>query len=62
MIWHEVFFKLRVSSDGLVSREKVLSECSKRIETHLDVFVEFLEVHISAAFELCLGEYFIEFW
>ena len=42
-IWDELFFKLRVSFDGLVTSKKVFSESSHRIETHLDVFVEVLE-------------------
>ena len=49
-IWDEVFFKLRVSFDGLIIRNKVFLEYSHSIETHLDVVVEVLEVHISAAF------------
>ena len=61
-IWDEVFFKLRVSFNGLVSRKKVLSESIHRIETHLDVVVEVLEVQSSVAFELYLDEEFIEFW
>ena len=61
-IWDEVFFKLRVSSDGLVSRKNVFSEYSHCIETHLDMVVEFLDVHISVAFELYIDEEFIEFW
>ena len=47
--------------DVLVSRKEVLSESSHRIETHLDVVVEVLEVHSSFSFEFCLGEEFIEF-
>ena len=59
-IWDEVFFKLRVSFDELVSSKKVLSESSHRIETHLDVVVEVLEVQSSVSFELFLGEEFQE--
>ena len=36
-IWDKLFFKLRVSFDGLVIRKKIFSESSHRIETHLDV-------------------------
>ena len=61
-IWDEVFFKLRGYFDGLVIRKKVLSESIHRIKKHLYVVVEVLEVHNSVAFELCLEEYFIEFW
>ena len=51
-----------MSIDGLVIRKKVFSKYSNRIETYLDVFVEFLEVQISVAFELFIDEEFIEFW
>ena len=61
-IGDEVFFKLRVSFDGLVSRKKVLSESIHIIETHIDVVVEVLEVHSSVAFDLCLDEELVEFW
>ena len=62
MIWDEVFFKIRVYFDALVSRKKVFSESSHRIEIHPDVFVEVLEVQSSLCFEFCLHEEFIEFW
>ena len=58
-IWDEVFFKLRVYFDGLVIRKKVLSESSHRIQTHIDVIVEFFEVKSSVSFELYLDEEFI---
>ena len=58
----KVFFKLRVPFDGLVMRKKVLSGSSHRIETHLDVVVEVLDIQNSFAFELCLDEESIEFW
>ena len=61
-IWDKVFFKLRLYFDGLVSRKKVFLDYIHRIETHLDVVVEVLEVKISVAVELCLDEEFIEFW
>ena len=60
-IWDKVFFKLRVSFDGLVSSKKVLLESSHRIETHLDVVAEVLEVQSSVDFEFYLDEDFIEF-
>ena len=41
--------------------KKVLSESCRRIETHIDVVVEFLEVQISVAFDLYFDEEFIEF-
>ena len=43
-IWDKVFCKLRVSFDGLIPRKKFFSEYGNRIETHLDVVVEVLEV------------------
>ena len=61
-IWDEVLFKLRVSFDGLLSSKKVFSEYSHRIEAHLDVVVEFLEIQSSVSFEFCLDEELIEFW
>ena len=61
-IWNEVFFKLRVSFDGLVIRKKVFKECSHRIDIHIDVFVEVIELYISVAFDLCIDDYFIELW
>ena len=54
MISNEVFFKLRVSYDGLVSRNKVFPKSSNCIETHLDVVVEVVEVQTIVAFEFCL--------
>ena len=60
-IWDELLFKLIFSFDGLVSSNKVLSESSHYIETHLDVVVEVLYVQSSVAFELFLDEEFIEF-
>ena len=61
-IWDEISFKLRVSFDGLVARKEVFSEYSHRIEAHLDVVIEVLEIHSSVYFELCLDEELIEFW
>ena len=61
-IWDEVLFKLRVSFDGLVIRKEVFSESSHRIETHLDMVKEVLEIRSSVSFELCLDGDLIEFW
>ena len=58
-IWDEVFFKLRVYFNELVIRKKFFSGSSHRIETHLDVVVEVLEVQSSPPFELYLDEEFI---
>ena len=55
-ILDEVFFKLRVSFDGLVSRKKVFLEYGHRFETHLDLVVEFTDVKKSASFDFCLDE------
>ena len=52
----KVFFKLRVTFDGLVSRKKVFSNSIHYIDTHIDVVVEVLEVHSSVDFELCFYE------
>ena len=62
MIWDEVFFKVRVSFDGLVIRNKVFSESIHLIDIHLDVFVEVLEVQSSVYFELFHDEEFILLW
>ena len=61
-IWDKVFFKLRVSFDGLVIRKEVLSESSHRIERHLDLVKEVLDIQSSFSFEFCLDEELIEFW
>ena len=59
MIWDEVFFKLGVFFDGLVTRKEVFSESSHCIETNIDVVVKVIEVKSSVTFEFCLGEDFI---
>ena len=60
-IWDKVFFKLRVSFDGLVIRKEVLYESSNRIEKNIDVVKEFIEIQISVSFEFCLDEELLEF-
>ena len=62
MIWDEVFFKLRVYFDGLVTRKEVFLESIHCVEAHLDVVIEVLEIQSSVSFEFCLNEEFIEFW
>ena len=59
MIWDKVFFTIRVSFDGMVSRKKVLLGSSNGIEIYLDVVVKVLELHGSIDFELCIEEEFI---
>ena len=61
-IWDKEFFKLRLSVYGLVIRKKVYSESSHRIERHLDVVIEVLEIQSSVSFEFCLDEELIESW
>ena len=61
-VWDRVFFKLRVYFDGLVIRKEVLSESSHRIETHIGVVKEVLEIQSNVSFELFLDEELIEFW
>ena len=51
-----------MSFGGLVRRNKVFLESSNLIETFIGSVLEVLEFRISVAFELCLGEEFIEFW
>ena len=48
--------------DGLVIRKEVLSESSYRIERHLDVLKEVLEIQSSISFDFCLDEEIIELW
>ena len=59
-IWDKVFFKLRFSFDGIVIRKEVVSESSHRIERHLDVVKEVLDIQSSVYFEFCLDEELIE--
>ena len=61
-IWDKVFCKLRIVVDGLVRRKRVFSESSNRIDTHIDVVVLVIEVHISFFFDWCIDEEFIELW
>ena len=61
-IWDRVFVKLRVYFDVLVTSKEVLLESSHRIEAHLDIVIEVLEIQSSVSFELCLDEELIEFW
>ena len=50
MVWNEVFFKIRVYFDGLLSRMKVFWEYSQRINTYIDVIVEVIEAQSSVSF------------
>ena len=61
-IWDEVLFKLSVYFYGLVTRKEVFSESIHRIERHLDVVKEVLDIHSSVSFEFCLDEELIAFW
>ena len=61
-IWYKVFFKLRVSFDGMVIMKEVFSESSHRIETNIDVVKEILDIQSSVSFEFFLDEDFIELW
>ena len=61
-IWEKLLFKLRVSFDELVIKKKVFSESSHRIEIHLDVVKEVLEIQRSVYFEFYLDEELIESW
>ena len=58
-IWDKLFYKLIVSFCGLVSRKKFLLGSIHRIDTHIDMVVEVIEVQGSATFELYLDEEFI---
>ena len=45
-----------MSFDVLVARRKIVLESSHRMNKHVDMIVEVLEVQISVAFELCIEE------
>ena len=59
-IWEILFCKIRVSIDGLVTKNKFLLESIHRIDTHIDVVVEVIKVGSSVSFDFCLDEEFIE--
>ena len=61
-IWDKVLFKLIFSFDGMVIRKELLSESSYRIERHLDVVIEILEIQSSVSFEFYLDEELIKYW
>ena len=61
-IWDKSLFKLRFLVDGQVIRKKVYLESIHRIERHLDVVIEVLEIQSSVSFEFCLDEELIEYW
>ena len=61
-IWDELFFKIRVSIDGLITSKEVFSESIHGIEEHLDVVIEVLEIQRSVSFEFYLDEELIECW
>ena len=44
VIWDKLFFKIRLSLDGLEIRKEVFYEPSHLIETHLDVVKEVFEI------------------
>ena len=60
IIWDKVFSKIKVSFDGLVIRKVILSESIHRIDTYLDVLVEFLKFWNNVPFEFYLDDQFIE--
>ena len=53
-IWDEVLFTISVSFVGLVNRKEVFYESNQRIDTHIDVVIEVLEIQISVSFNLFL--------
>ena len=61
-IWYELFCKLRVSFDGIVTSKELFLDSSHSIEEHIDVVLKVLEIQISVSFELCLDEDIIEYW
>ena len=61
-IWDKELFKLRVSFDVLVITKEVFYESSHRIERHLDVVIEVLDIQRSVSFELYLDEELVKSW
>ena len=61
-IWDKVFFKLRVSFAVLVIRKEFFSESSHRIERHIDVVIEIIEIQSSVSFEFYLDEKLLKSW
>ena len=61
-IWDNVFFEIIFLLDGQEIRKEVFSEFSYRIERHLDVVIEILEIQSSVTFEFYLDEELIKSW
>ena len=61
-IWYKAFFKLMVLVDGQVIRKKFYLKSSHRIERHIDVVIEVLDIQSSVSFEFCLDEEIVELW
>ena len=61
-IWDNVFFKIIVLLDGQEIRKELFSESSHRIERHIDVVIEILEIQSSVFFEFYLDEELIKSW
>ena len=56
LIRDKLFFKIRLSFDGLVIRKEFFTKFINRIETQIDVVKEVLEIQSSVSFELCLDK------
>ena len=61
-IWDEVFFKIIVYFDVMLTRKEVFSESSHLIETHIDVVVEVIEIQSSVLLKFYLDEDIKKFW
>ena len=61
-IRENVFFKISFLLDGQVIKKELLSKSSHRIERHLDVVIEILEIQSSVSFEFYLDEELIKSW
>ena len=61
-IWDNVLFKIIVLLDGQVIRKELFSEFSYRIERHLYVVIEIIDIQSSFSFELYLDEELIKSW
>ena len=61
-IWDNVYFKISVLIGGQVIRKELFSESSHRIDIHIDVVIEILDIQSSVSFELYLDEELIKSW
>ena len=61
-IWDNVCFKISVLLYVQVIRKELFSESSHRIERHLDVVIEIIDIQSSVSFEFYLDGELIKSW